>query len=76
MMEEAVDIVKTADILVIVGTSMQVYPAAGLVHYIEEQTPIYFIDPNPAVTEDSFDQLTIIKENATTGLQKLVEDYL
>lgn len=76
LLDKAVEIVKTADILVIVGTSMQVYPAAGLVHNIKDGTPIYFIDPNPAVAEDSFEQLTIIRENATSGLQKLVDNHL
>ncbi|PID70530.1 MAG: NAD-dependent protein deacylase [Flavobacteriales bacterium] len=75
-MDKAVEIVKTADILIIVGTSMQVYPAAGLVHYTKEGIPIYFIDPNPAISEDSFSHLTIIQENATIGIKKLVENYL
>ena len=47
MMKNAIEISQTADILIIIGTSMKVYPAAGLIHYIPENTPIYFIDPNP-----------------------------
>lgn len=47
-MEPAVDTVSKADILVIIGTSLNVYPAAGLLHYVRPGTPIYYIDPNPA----------------------------
>lgn len=47
-MEPAVDTVSKADIFVIIGTSLNVYPAAGLLHYVKPGTPIYYIDPNPA----------------------------
>ncbi len=43
--EEAIDIVETADILLIIGTSMQVYPASGLINYLPYGKPIYLIDP-------------------------------
>ncbi|MFO7616398.1 MAG: NAD-dependent deacylase [Bacteroidales bacterium] len=46
MIQKAAEIVGTADILVIIGTSLQVYPAAGLVDYAPRGTPIYLIDPN------------------------------
>jgi len=70
MMEKAVDKVLKADILVVVGTSLQVYPAAGLIDYAPEQTPIYVIDPNmPHVTER--ENLTLIEEKGSIGLQKI-----
>lgn len=71
MIENAVDICQTADLLLIIGTSMQVYPAAGLMHYVPVNTPTYFIDPKPAV--DSKTNLTVISETATTGLKTFIE---
>lgn len=72
LLDTAIEITKTADILVIIGTSMQVYPAASLIHYIEPKTPIYFIDPNPQINQNQFRNLTIINEVASTGTQKLL----
>lgn len=46
-MEAAIQIVESADILCIIGTSLNVYPAAGLLHYAPSGSPIYLIDPNP-----------------------------
>jgi NAD-dependent deacetylase len=71
MIEKAVTICETADILVIIGTSMQVYPAASLVHYAPQNIPIYFIDPKPTV--DSKHNLTVIAEIATIGVTKFIE---
>ncbi len=51
---------------------MQVYPAASLVNYVNTETPIYFIDPKPSVSTSDFNNLTIIAENASTGVSKLV----
>lgn len=72
LLDTAIEITKTADILVIIGTSMQVYPAASLIHYIQPKTPIYFIDPNPQINQNQFRNLTIINEVASTGTQKLL----
>jgi len=76
MLEVAVDFVTKADILVIIGTSMQVYPAASLVNYIQQNIPIYFIDPKPSVLKDDFKNLTIISEKATIGVKKLINNHL
>lgn len=70
MMEKAINICTTADILIIIGTSMQVYPAASLIHYIPVNTPIYFIDPKPNINTNN--NITVIAEPATTGLKKLM----
>lgn len=72
MMEEAINIVERADILVIIGTSMQVYPAAGLIDYIPWNTPIYFIDPRPAISADQYRNLTIIENGAAAGTNELL----
>ncbi len=76
MLEPAIRITEEADILLIIGTSMQVYPAASLVHYAQPATPIYFIDPKPTVSERDFDNLTIIPEKATNGVAILINQYL
>ena len=76
LLEKAIEITSTADILLIIGTSMQVYPAASLVNYIKRNTAIYFIDPKPSIQASSFNNLTIIPEKATLGVQILVENYL
>ncbi|MCL4168047.1 UNVERIFIED_CONTAM: hypothetical protein GTU68_009545 [Idotea baltica] len=73
MLDKAIEITKKADVLVIIGTSMQVYPAASLVDYIKPKTPIYFIDPKPQISEYDFNDLTIIKNVASSGTQKLIE---
>ena len=73
MLETAAHITQQADILIIVGTSMQVYPAASLIHYAPEQTPIYFIDPRPNICSSDFENLTIVSKTATEGIPALVE---
>ena len=69
--EAAADAVMTADILLIVGTSMQVYPAAGLYRYARNSTPIYIIDPQDVPVRDS--RITHIKDVATKGMEKFKE---
>lgn len=68
-MTDAVQITKDADILIIVGTSLQVYPAAGLKNYVRPGTPIYLVDPNPDISESK--NLHIFAENASSGMQKI-----
>lgn len=72
MIERAVEIVEKADIFVVIGTSLVVYPAAGLIQYVRPGTPIYYIDPNPAPTP-GIRNLTVIKQPATKGMEKLKE---
>ncbi|WP_373071843.1 NAD-dependent deacylase [Zeaxanthinibacter enoshimensis] len=72
-MPEAARLTSEADILIIVGTSMQVYPAAGLVHYAPDDTPIYFVDPKPSVSERDFRNLEIYAESAVSGVPKILD---
>ncbi len=72
MMSRAVRIAAQADIFVIIGTSMQVYPAAGLVHYLRPGTPVYYIDPEPAVVAHTIPDLTIIRKGASDGVRELL----
>ena len=69
--ERAIDIVSAADLLLIVGTSMQVYPAAGLYRYADPKTPIYVIDPADMPLHDA--RITHIKEVATKGMEKFTK---
>ena len=63
----AIDAVEAADILLIVGTSLQVYPAAGLYAYAKSDTPIYIIDPKDVPVSDG--RITHIKDVATRGME-------
>ena len=76
MLEKAIDVIAACDVLLIIGTSMQVYPAASLVNYIMYNTPIYFIDPKPAINKNALDNLTIISETATKGMKILRSQHL
>lgn len=69
-MDQAIELCLKAEVLIIIGTSMQVYPAAGLIQYIPNNIPIYFIDPNPNINK-SYPNLTIIQETATAGVEEL-----
>ena len=64
---KAIDAVEAADILLIVGTSLQVYPAAGLYRYAKVDTPIYIIDPKDVPVRDG--RITHIKDVATKGME-------
>ena len=67
---KAITICKNAEILIIVGTSMQVYPAASLINYIPSNAKIYYIDPHPAIIHPP--DLTVIEEKASTGIFKVL----
>ncbi len=70
-MEQAAHIASGADILVIIGTSMQVYPAAGLVHYVGNHIPKYVIDPN-AVDMPLEQNVHYIRKGASEGTRQLL----
>lgn len=71
-MEEAIKITATADIFMVVGTSLQVYPAAGLLYDVPRHCPIYLVDPS--ANELSLpDQVITFAENASTGVKKALE---
>ena len=70
MIETAIDEAMKADIFVIIGTSMNVYPAAGLLNYVPEKTPVYLIDPNE-VNVTSGRKVHIIRKGASAGVEEL-----
>jgi NAD-dependent deacetylase len=73
MIEPAADLCLNADIFVVVGTSMQVYPAAGLIGYVSDDTPKYIIDPNSPEVSSQYKNVNFIQETATIGVPALAE---
>jgi NAD-dependent deacetylase len=78
MIEVAEKIVQKADIFVVIGTSLQVYPAAGLLHYVGKDVPKFIIDPNiPAYKYAQ--NTTYFAEKASVGMvllkEKLLQDF-
>ena len=67
----AIDVVMDADVLLIVGTSLQVYPAAGLYAYANADTPIYIIDPADVSVRDG--RVKHIKDVATSGMETFIQ---
>lgn len=65
---QAVDLVAEADIFVVIGTSLVVYPAAALINYVRRDVPIYYIDPRPASVSP---RVHVIAEKATSGVETL-----
>lgn len=70
--EEAIPLVTAADILLIIGTSLNVYPAAGLMNYANTGTPVYVIDPGEPQGIHSMD-VTFINKSATEGMPEFVK---
>lgn len=69
----AIEWAEEADIFVVIGTSLAVYPAASLLQYVRPGVPIYYIDPNPAPAAERMGNVTVIKATATEGMRKLVD---
>lgn len=78
MLYEAIREIETSDIFFIVGTSLQVYPAAGLVEYVPRSCPIYYIDPNPARSYElsAAVNLKIFKGPAGIKVKEAIADML
>ena len=71
MMDSAIDEISQADIVIVVGTSLQVYPAASLLQHIPQGIPIFLIDPNPPVLQ--LDNLVVLKMGAVEGLANILQ---
>ena len=71
--EPAAELCEKADYFVVVGTSMNVYPAAGLIHYVPRSTPCYLVDPKAVPISRP---ITIFQEKAGTGVKKVVDELL
>ncbi|GAB3888382.1 SIR2 family NAD-dependent protein deacylase [Spirosoma agri] len=75
MMDVALEVTDQADLFIVVGTSLNVYPAAGLVYAVRKGVPIYVVDPN-SPTVHSRANVTFLAEPATTGLTKLADQLI
>ena len=74
MIEEAARVCRSADIFILVGSSLNVYPAAGLVHYVPYEVPKYIIDPKiPYISSSDFIR---IEAKATVGVRQVVDQLL
>jgi NAD-dependent deacetylase len=71
MMDKAIEIVEQADVFLVVGTSLQVYPAAGLVHYANKATQKFLIDPKSELPYGAND-FTLIRSTATDGVRRVL----
>lgn len=69
----AIPMMENADVVIIIGTSLQVYPAAGLMHYAKSHVPVYYIDPNPATIYDLANPLEVLPMSASEGMEILKE---
>lgn len=69
-MEEAIEVVCNADVLLVIGTSLQVYPAASLLNFLPNGKPIYVIDPN-SVSVPNNPSIKVIQKKATEGVKEL-----
>ncbi len=70
MMDKAIKLVEKTNVLLIIGTSLQVYPAAGLMEYIPIRSKIFYIDPNPVIS--STKSITVIPEKASVGVAQVI----
>ncbi|MXO05077.1 NAD-dependent deacylase [Flavobacterium sp. HBTb2-11-1] len=75
-LEEAIDITETADYFAVIGTSLQVYPAAGLISYTPSTTPVFYIDPKPISIPNLRNKVETIAKFASEGVADLREKLL
>ena len=71
--EPAAELCEQADYFILIGTSMNVYPAAGLIHYVPRSTPCYLVDPKAVPISRP---ITIVQEKAGTGVKKVVDELM
>jgi NAD-dependent deacetylase len=72
-MHQAITMVERAEVVVVIGTSLQVYPAAGLLNYAASTTPIFYIDPKPAAVNHFGRNIQVIPETAGKGVPLFIE---
>ena len=78
MLEPAAQLAEEADIFIVIGTSLQVYPAASLMRFAPSNVPVYYIDPNPQVNYElsRMPNLTVIAEGGSEGMQKVLAELM
>ncbi|MFM7681593.1 MAG: Sir2 family NAD-dependent protein deacetylase, partial [Bacteroidota bacterium] len=75
MYEKAIKEIESAEVFIVIGTSLQVYPAAGLIHYVSKNTDKWIIDPNVAEfsVPNSFEK---IDKSASEGMKYLLKRWM
>lgn len=76
MMDAAVAAMHNIDMFIIIGTSLNVYPAAGLLNYVPHGVPVYLIDPNEVSVGSSMRSVTAIRKGASEGMREIMEKYI
>jgi len=76
MLPVAAELTSRADIVIIVGTSMQVYPAAGLVGFAQPRAKVFYVDPNPGSSFElsGISHLSVFAEKATSGMKQVIRE--
>ena len=74
LMDKAIGIVTSADVIVVIGTSLQVYPAAGLMDYARTGCSVFYIDPKPSI--QSSGRVEVISKIASKGMKEFIENHL
>jgi len=75
MIEPAMELSAEADIFIVIGTSLNVYPAAGLVYYVKPGTPVYLIDPHAEMLS-GVKNITVLRKKAGLGVPELVRQLM
>lgn len=73
MMDAAIELCEEADIFILVGSSLNVYPAAGLIHYVPPKAKCYLVDPKEVSVSR---KMTVFAEKASTGVRKIVDELV
>ena len=73
-LEDAIALVQKAEFLIVIGTSLQVYPAAGLLHYSKNNIPIYYIDPHPTAISNAPNNLKVIATTGSNGMKIVAKE--
>jgi NAD-dependent deacetylase len=68
-LQDAIAMIENADFVIVIGTSLQVYPAASLMHYAPEHAPVFYIDPKPATVANPPQNFKIIATTGTKGME-------
>jgi NAD-dependent deacetylase len=78
MLETGIEEISTAEVVMVIGSSMQVYPAASLVAFAPHDADIYYIDPHPQINTElaARHKLKVISKPATLGVREVITEYL
>ena len=75
LMDDAVIALRNIDMFIIIGTSLNVYPAAGLLNYVPSGVPTFLIDPNEVEVRNAHN-VTFIRKGASEGMQEIIDKYI